>query len=75
MTINQRGLTDKQRAVVATIRMRLTLPQSLDYMKGEGFPVSQASYYRIRSWIKKYTITKTPLYSRFWFRATTLGKN
>src|ERR1041385_5771917 len=48
-----RGLNDKQRAVVATMRMRLTIAQSLAYMKGEGFEMSQSTYSRIKAWLKK----------------------
>ena len=74
MTINPRGLTDKERAVVATMRMRLTLPQSLAYMKGEGFPASQASYYRIKSWIKKTQLQRLHYIAGFGFEQQHLER-
>src|SRR4030095_6729173 len=52
MTIKSQGLNDRQRAVVATIRMRLTREEALAYMRGEGFPMSESTYGRIKAWIK-----------------------
>ena len=46
------ALTDRQRAVVATMRMRLTHEQALAYMRGEGFSVSDRTYSRIKAWLK-----------------------
>jgi hypothetical protein len=39
-------LSDRQRAVIETIRMRLTYVQSLEYMKDAGFPISEGTYKR-----------------------------
>jgi len=47
------GLTERQRAVVATVRMRLTRVQALAYLKGEGFPMSNATLGRIKSWLRR----------------------
>ena len=47
-----KGLDDRQRAVVATIRMRLTRQQALAYMKGEGYPMSEGTYGRIKARLK-----------------------
>ena len=39
-------LTDTEKAVVETIRMRLSTEQALQYMKENGFSVSRATYFR-----------------------------
>lgn len=39
-------LSDTEKVVVETIRMRLTTPQALQYSKDNGFPMSRATYFR-----------------------------
>ena len=39
-------LSDTEKAVVETIRMRLSTEQALQYMKDNGFSVSRATYFR-----------------------------
>ena len=39
-------LSDTEKAVVETIRMRLSTEQSLRYMKDNGFSISRATYFR-----------------------------
>lgn len=39
-------LNDTEKAVVETIRMRLTTDQALQYLKDNEFPMSRASYFR-----------------------------
>jgi hypothetical protein len=39
-------LSDTEKAVVETIRMRLSIEQSLQYMKDNGFSISRATYFR-----------------------------
>ena len=39
-------LSDTEKAVVETIRMRLSTEQALQYMKDNGFCVSRATYFR-----------------------------
>ena len=46
MTINSRLLSDRQRAVLETMRMRLTQEQSLAYLKEIGYNIGPATYYR-----------------------------
>jgi len=43
-----RGISDRDRAVVATIRMRLSLKQALEYLKDVGFEMSLPTYTRIK---------------------------
>ena len=39
-------LNDTEKAVVETIRMKLTTDQALQYLKDNEFPMSRASYFR-----------------------------
>ncbi|MDR4512330.1 MAG: hypothetical protein MRJ93_11580 [Nitrososphaeraceae archaeon] len=41
-------LTDTERAVVESIRMRLSTEQALVYMKDVGYPVARATYFRYK---------------------------
>ena len=46
MTIKSRLLSDRQKAVIETIRMRLTEEQSLAYLKEIGYNIGPATLYR-----------------------------
>lgn len=35
------------------MRMRLTRVQALAYLRGEGYPMSEGTLWRIKSWLKK----------------------
>ena len=45
MTVKSRMLSDRQKTVIETIRMRLTEKQSLAYLKEMGFDISPKTYY------------------------------
>ena len=45
MTAKSRMLSDRQKAVVETMRMRLTERQSLAYLKEVGYDISLRTYY------------------------------
>ena len=45
MTAKSRLLSDRQKAVIETIRMRLSEKQSLAYLKEIGFDISPKTYY------------------------------
>jgi hypothetical protein len=45
MTVKSRLLSDRQRAVIETMRMRLSERQSLAYLKEVGFDISPKTYY------------------------------
>lgn len=45
MTVKSRLLSDRQKSVIETIRMRLTEKQSLAYLKEMGFEISPKTYY------------------------------
>lgn len=46
LTIKSSILTERQKAVIETIRMRLSEQQSLEYLKEVGFLCSVATFYR-----------------------------
>ena len=46
LTIKSSMLTEKQKTVIETIRMRLSEQQSLEYLREIGFPCSPATFYR-----------------------------
>ena len=46
MTITSRLLSDRQKAVIETMRMRLTEEQSLAYLKEIGYNIGPATLYR-----------------------------
>ena len=46
MTIKSNVLSDRQKAVIEAIRMRLNEEQSLEYLKEVGFEIGPATYYR-----------------------------
>jgi len=45
MTVKSRLLSDRQKVVVETMRLRLTEKQSLTYLKEMGFEISPKTYY------------------------------
>ena len=45
MNVKLRMLSDRQKTVIETIRMRLTEKQSLEYLKEMGFDISPKTYY------------------------------
>jgi hypothetical protein len=46
--VDSRELNEKHSAVLATLLMKLTIKQSLSYLKEHGIEISQSSYCRIK---------------------------
>jgi hypothetical protein len=46
LTIKSSILSERQKAVIETLRMRLNEKQSLEYLKEVGFDIGPATYYR-----------------------------
>ena len=46
LTIKSKALTDRQKAIIECIRMRLNEKQSLQYLREVGFTIGPATYYR-----------------------------
>lgn len=58
MTINSNILSDRSRAIIETIRMRLTEKQSLEYLKEVGFEIGPATYYREKRKIEELKLKR-----------------
>lgn len=68
LTIKFKGLTDRQKAVVETIRMRLTEKQSLTYLNESGFPIAVATLYREKRRIEKLKLQRLYLIAKIGFQ-------
>lgn len=58
MTLNSRLLSERTKAVVETIRMRLTEKQALAYLKELGFECSHATLYREKAKLEKMKLQR-----------------
>jgi hypothetical protein len=58
LTIKSGILTERQKAVIETIRMRLTEQQSLQYLKEVGFPCSTATFYREKKKVEEMKLKR-----------------
>jgi hypothetical protein len=58
MTVKSRLLTDRQKAVIETIRMRLTEKQSLAYLKEMGFEISPKTYYNDKRKVESHKLKR-----------------
>ena len=73
MTI-PRGLTERQREVVATMRMRLTRKQALAYLDGQGFHMSGTTLGRIKAWLKKNELKRLHYIAAIGFESQHLAR-
>jgi hypothetical protein len=53
LTINSSILTERQKAIVECIRMRIKEKQSLEYLKEVGFQMASATLYREKAKVEK----------------------
>ncbi len=67
MTIKFRGLSDRQKLIVETIRMRLTEKQALEYLNDSGFPLAVATYYREKRKVQKLKLQRLYLIAKIGF--------
>jgi hypothetical protein len=51
-------LTDRQRAVIETMRMRLSEKLAIAYLKGEGFDIHPATWYREKAKLEKLKLKR-----------------
>jgi hypothetical protein len=58
VTIKSSILSERQKAVIETIRMRLTEKQSLAYLKGVGFEMASATFYREKKKIEEMKLKR-----------------
>jgi hypothetical protein len=72
--LNSLGLTERQREVVATMRMRLSREQALQYLRGVGFPMSNATLGRIKSWLRKTELQRLHQIAAIGFESQHLAR-
>jgi hypothetical protein len=58
LSIRSNKLTERQKAVIETIRMRLSEQQSLEYLKEVGFPCSVATFYREKKKVEEMKLKR-----------------
>jgi hypothetical protein len=58
LPIRSNKLTERQKAVIETIRMRLSEQQSLEYLKEAGFPCSVATFYREKKKVEEMKLKR-----------------
>ena len=58
LTIKSSILTERQKAVIETIRMRLSEQRSLKYLKEVGFPCSPATFYREKKKVEELKLKR-----------------
>jgi hypothetical protein len=58
LSIRSNKLTERQKAVIETIRMRLSEQQSLKYLKEVGFPCSVATFYREKKKVEEMKLKR-----------------
>ena len=58
MTFKSRVISERQRAVIETIRMRLTERQALFYLKEVGFEMSDTTLYREKAKLEKMKLKR-----------------
>ena len=58
MTVKSNMITDRQRAVIETMRMRLSERLALAYLKGEGFDVSPKTWYRDKAKLEEMKLKR-----------------
>ena len=54
----KRMMTEYKRAVLTTTTMRLTRKEALDYLRGEGFPISKRTLGRIKSELRRNSLSR-----------------
>ncbi|MGA9743968.1 MAG: hypothetical protein WBQ16_05075 [Nitrososphaeraceae archaeon] len=51
-------LSEYKRAVLTTITMRLTRKEALDYLREHGYPISNSTLGRIKSELKRNSLSR-----------------
>jgi hypothetical protein len=57
-TIRSSILSDRQKAIIETIRMRLNEKQSLEYLKEVGFTIGPATFYREKQKVEELKLKR-----------------
>ena len=51
-------MSEYKRAVLTTITMRLTRKEALDYLREQGYPISNTTLGRIKSELKRNSLSR-----------------
>ena len=74
MTIKSNVLSDRQKGVIETIRMRLNEKQSLEYLKEVGFDIGPATYYREKRKVEDFKFKRLYHIARIGFQDQHLDR-
>lgn len=58
ITVKTNILTERQKAVLETIRMRLTEKEALEYLRNAGFEMSDTTWYREKKQLEKMKLKR-----------------
>ncbi len=70
----KRTLTEYKRAVLTTITMRLTRKEAVAYLRGEGYPISNATLGRIKSELKRTSLSRMQKIAAYEFHEQHLNR-
>ena len=71
---NNNILTDRQKAVLETVKMRLTEKESLEYLKDNGFEISDTTLYREKSKLEKMKLKRLYQIAKYGFEEQHLER-
>ena len=60
-------LTERQRAVLETMKMRLTEKEALEYLKDTGFEMSDTTWYREKNKLENMKLDRLYHIAKLWF--------
>ena len=67
-------LTDRQKTVLETVKMRLTEKESLEYLKDNGFEISDTTLYREKSKLEKMKLKRLYQIAKYGFEEQHLER-
>ena len=67
-------LTDRQKAVLETVKMRLTEKESLEYLKDNGFEISDTTLYREKNNLEKMKLKRLYQIAKYGFEEQHLER-
>ena len=71
---NNNILTDRQKTVLETVKMRLTEKESLEYLKDNGFEISDTTLYREKSKLEKMKLNRLYQIAKYGFEEQHLER-
>ena len=71
---NNNLLTDRQKTVLETVKMRLTEKESLEYLKDNGFEISDTTLYREKSKLEKMKLKRLYQIAKYGFEEQHLER-